>query len=98
MARKLLQSPSPSALRLQLDVVELPRLVEIGLLWAVEPEIREPSPARDCLYPVLRLGGLRGAKVEVHRTVRVRDEALPRRHIGRALVRDNRPARDVIVQ
>src|SRR5215510_7545343 len=49
------------------DVVELPRLVEIGFFRPVEAEVREPALARNGFHPVLRLRRLGRAEVEVHR-------------------------------
>src|SRR5262249_14735115 len=82
----------------QLDIVELPRLVEICLLRPVEPEVREPAFSRNGLDPVLRLRGLCRAEVEIDRPLRIGFEVLPRRRVGCALIGDDRSARGVVVE
>src|SRR5215471_7296727 len=66
---RVMSAAADGAVAHSFDVVELPRLVEIGLLRSVESEVREPALAGDGLDPVLRLRGLGRPEVEVHRSV-----------------------------
>src|SRR6516165_1654259 len=60
------------------DVVQLPRLVEISLLRSVESEVGKPTPAGNCLDPILGLRGFGRTEIEVHRAVRIGCQLLAR--------------------
>src|SRR5262245_46802155 len=81
--RVLLQCPSPYTFGKRLDVRELPRLVEVGLLLPIEAEVGEPASVGQGLNEVcLHIGKLLGAEIEVHGAVVVREKSLrPRRDV-----------------
>ena len=56
------------------DIVKLPRLVEIGLLWRIKPEIRKPPFAGIGLDPVRCSCGLFRTEINVHRAVGIGHE------------------------
>src|SRR6516225_7923584 len=80
------------------DVRQLPRLVEVGLGRAVEPEVGEPAPVRDRLDPVAFgfAGRRRRAEIEVGRAVGIDDDVIARRPVGVA-TGVNKTARLVVV-
>src|SRR5262245_26011615 len=79
-------------------VVELPRLVEIGLLRSVEAEVRKPPFARNGLDPVLRLRRLGRTEIDVYRAVGICRQVASRRRIGCALIGNHRPTCGVVVE